>query len=272
MPPAVEVCWLLSPIRSGSSVTIYAAADALGCPVADEVFGPWDRTSPPYSYPAAQAQLRERFAAAGERLTPETVALAAGLFGALGAGDGILLCKHPHASIGPEEIRAHWPRHKVAVLMRNPLAAINSLYVRGWEAAAGGGSMIAYFATMAERWLASPHRLLYEDLQRDPAAYFRRLFAAWGFAPDEGMVQRAVAYKGSAYHSSSLERHRGDDPARVRSEQEWRVPGEIVDEYLAHPVMRRAFEAAGWSLRREAYLGAPGPAPVVGPMVEAKPA
>ncbi|HZW10162.1 MAG TPA: hypothetical protein VFF69_09690, partial [Phycisphaerales bacterium] len=238
MVPCVEVCWLLSPIRSGSSVTVYAAADALGCSVADEIFGPWDRTGPPYNYPEAQRMLRNSFVAGGERLTVQTVELAGRIFQQLGGPDGVLVCKHPHASIGPDEIRRHWPGHHCAVLMRNPLRALNSLFVRGWEEAAGGGSMIGYFATLAERWLADPHRLLYEDLQRDPCGYFRRLFRAWGFGPDEGLVQRAVRYRECAYHSSSGEKHAGDDPSRVRSEREWRVPEAIVDEYLAHPLMR----------------------------------
>jgi hypothetical protein len=253
MGSSVEVCWLLSPIRSGSSVTVYAAADALGCAVADEIFGPWDRTGPPYNYPEQQRVLRDSFAAAGERLTPQTIELAGQLLEHLGRLDGLVLCKHPHASIAPEEIRRHWPGHHCAVLLRNPLRALNSLYVRGWEAAAGGGSMIAYFATIAERWLADPNRLLYEDLQRDACGYFRRLFRAWGFGPDEGLVQRAVRYGQCAYHSSSGEKHAGDDPAQVRSEREWRVPDAIVEEYLAHPLMREVFELAGWPLEREAY-------------------
>jgi len=269
MASQVEVCWLLSPIRSGSSVTVYAAGDALGCPVADEIFGPWDRTGPPHNFPPSQRRLRDAFGAAGERLTKGVAALAGGVFTEMGGGDGLVICKHPHASIGPEEIREYWPRHRVAVLMRNPLAAINSLFVRGWEEAAGGGSMIDYFTTIAQRWLASTDRLLYEDLRRDPAAYFRKLFAAWGFGPDEGMVQRAVAYQATSYHSSSKERHAGDDPASVRSERAWAVPEAIVEAYLAHPAMRELFQAAGWPTEREAYEGradqGPGPAVRVAP-------
>lgn len=252
----IEVCWLLSPIRSGSSVTVYALADALACPVADEIFGPWDRTGPPYGYPEAQRTLRDRFAAAGERLTEETAALAGSLFEELGAGDGLVFCKHPHASISPDEIAGRWPHHRVAILLRNPLAALNSLYVRGWEQAAGGGSMIDYFATIARWWLGRPGGLLYEDLRRDPAAYFRRVLAAWGFGPDEGIAQRAAAYTRSSYHSSSRERDPADEPERVRSEREWLVPEEIVEEYLAHPLMREVFARAGWPLERERYLRA----------------
>ncbi len=255
-----QVCWLLSPIRSGSSVTVYAAGAGLGWPVADEVFGPWDRTGEPYHYPASHVRLLEAFQATGETLTGEIATLAAGVFGDIAeqADAPGVLCKHPHASIGPEHIAAHWPGHHSVVLLRNPLYALNSLFVRGWDEATGGGSMIGYFSTIGQRWLADPHRLVYEDLQQDAAGFFTRLYQAWGLEPTAERVERAVAYKAGHYHHSSRSQagaEPGDRPMRVRSARSWAVPEPIVAEYLADPLMREVFARAGWAIERGAYPG-----------------
>ena len=259
-----RVCWLLSPIRSGSSVTVYAAGAGLGWPVADEIFGPWDRTGEPYHYPRSQVQLLEAFKSTGECLTRDIANLATGIFRELleqhrAAG---VICKHPHASIGPAQIAEFWPEDRCVVLLRHPLFALNSLFVRGWDAATGGGSMLGYFSTIGKRWLADPHRLVYDDMQRDPAGYFTRIYEAWGVEPTAERLERAVRYRAAHYHHSSKSTEGaepGDRPTSVRSERKWAVPERIVVEYLADPLMREVFAAAGWSVEREAY-----PAPAEG--------
>ena len=54
-----RVLWLFTMTRSGSSAVTYASAKALGYAVADEPFGPWDRTGPPYRYPPEQVELHK---------------------------------------------------------------------------------------------------------------------------------------------------------------------------------------------------------------------
>ena len=81
---AVDVVWIFSLPRSGSSVTAYAAAKPFGAVVADEVFGPWDRTGEPYNYPALQTQLVEAYHGSRCVLTPEVVGIATELFELLG--------------------------------------------------------------------------------------------------------------------------------------------------------------------------------------------
>ncbi len=261
-----RVCWLFSPIRSGSSITVYAAGAALGWPVADEVFGPWDRTGAPYHYPRSQVALLEAFKAAGERLVPEVVPQAETVFREIAEActppaSGVI-SKHPHASIGPEDVAREWPEHRSVVLLRNPLLALNSLFVRGWDDATGGGDMLGYFSAIARRWLADPHRLVYEDLRTDPAAYFGRLFAAWGEKASPERIEAAIAYTRQHYHHSSKSTagsEPGDSPDAVRSERAWAVPEPIVETYLADPLMREVFGAAGWPVERGAYPAARPP-------------
>lgn len=259
MPSDLPVLWLFSPIRSGSSITVYAAGAGLQCPVADEIFGPWDRTGAPYNYPPSQITLMHAFGAAGHTLAPEVVPIATQVFTALArAGGGAprpVLCKHPHESISPDDVRRVWPAHRCVTLLRNPLFALNSLFVRGWDEATGGGSMIGYFSSIARRWLADPHRMVYEDLKRDPSAYFASLFAAWGLEPGEAAIARAVRYRETNYHHSSKARQ-AEDTAHVKSERAWRVPEPIVEEYLRDPLMREVFAAAGWPGERSGYPAA----------------
>jgi hypothetical protein len=249
---------LFSPIRSGSSISVYAAGAGLGFPVADEVFGPWDRTGSPYGYPRSHLQLIKAFKRADETLTSDVVSVADGVFRDftdLHRTD-TLICKHPHASIAPARVGEFWPEHRCVVLLRNPLFALNSLFVRGWDEATGGGSMIKYFSTIARRWIADPHRLVYDQMQRDPAGYFARLFEAWGLDATAERLGAAVTYRAAHYHHSSKSMQGakpGDSPTSVRSEQAWAVPEPIVTEYLADPLMREVFTQAGWSIERGAY-------------------
>jgi hypothetical protein len=258
MPISPQVCWLFSPIRSGSSITVYAAAAGLGWPVADEVFGPWDRTGTPYGYPRSHLDLIRAFKAAGEHLTRDVADLAERVFGEMAAHARApsVLCKHPHASIGPEDVSNFWPEHRTVVLLRNPLFALNSLFVRRWDAATGGGSMLGYFSTIARRWLADPNRLVYDGMQQDPAGFFARVYEAWGLEATPDRLAGAVAYRAAHYHHSSKSEaggEAGDAPGSVRSERAWAVPEAIVAEYLADPLMREVFAAAGWPTERDRY-------------------
>lgn len=263
MTTPLRVCWLLSPIRSGSSITVYAAGAALGWPVADEVFGPWDRTGPPYNYPRSQVALLEAFKATGEALEPNAAGLAATVFRELAAAHDPpaagVICKHPHASIGPEDVVRQWPDHRTVMLLRNPLYALNSLFVRGWDEATGGGDMLDYFSAIGRRWQADPNRLVYEDLRDDPRAYFGRLFAAWGEEASPERVNAAIGYTRDHYHHSSKSTaggEPGDSPDAVRSERAWAVPEPIIETYLADPLMREVFGLAGWPTGRDGYPAA----------------
>jgi len=62
--------------RSGSSAAVYASAQALGFAVADEPFGPWDRTKSPYNYPPEQVDLHKLHLSHNEKLCDETRELA----------------------------------------------------------------------------------------------------------------------------------------------------------------------------------------------------
>lgn len=259
-----RVRWLFSPIRSGSSITVYAAGAALGWPVADEVFGPWDRTGAPYHYPRSHLELIEAFRGAGERLTAGVAGVAERVFADLAAQQSpparAVICKHPHASIGPEDLPGFWPDAAPVVLMRNPLYALNSLFVRGWQEATGGTDMLGYFSTVGRRWLADPHRLTYERMRAEPREYFAALFRAWDAEPTPERIERALAYVEGHYHHSSKDTRGqtpGDSPASVRSERAWRLPEAIVRVYLSDPHMREVFREAGWPREREAY---PAPA------------
>lgn len=264
MTSPTRVCWLFSPIRSGSSITVYAAGAALGWPVADEVFGPWNRTGPPYHYPRSHVTLLEAFQRAGERLNGDIARLADTVFGEIAAAQDPpaagVISKHPHASFGPGDVRAHWPdvawQHRSVVVLRNPLFALNSLFVRGWDDATGGGDMLGYFSAIGERWLDDPNRLVYEQFREDPAAYFTRLLTAWDQDATPERIAAAIRYAQGHYHHSSKSTQGaepGDSPSAVRSERAWAVPEPIVAAYLSDPLMQRIFAEAGWPTERDGY-------------------
>jgi hypothetical protein len=116
--------------------------------------------------------------------------------------------------------------------------------------------MLGYFSTIGERWLGDPHRLVYDQMQLDPAGFFARLFEAWGFEATPDRLARATAYRAAHYHHSSRSTGGaapGTGPGNLHSERAWAVPEAIVAEYLAHGPMREVFRAAGWPTEREAY-------------------
>lgn len=243
----VQVCWIFSLARCGTSVTAYAAAAPWGHAVADEVFGPWDRTGPPYHYPPSQESLRRLFQETGEHITPEVVRLATEVFDEIGAETGRVISKHPHTMIEPDEFLASFPEHRYVYLLRNPLLRLNSLYARGWLGSIGPGHDLERFKVVAKRWQASPHRLVFEDLRRDPRGYFAKIWEAFGWEWGEAEMEAALAYQRGHYHESSKKLSQESKPDEVVSEGRFALPEDAVRMYLEDEVVRPLMEDVGWS-------------------------
>lgn len=250
---AVQVGWLFSLIRSGSSAAAYSAAAPWGVPVADEVFGPWDRTVAPYHFPPVQKELVREFKAAGFKLRPNVVALANELFEQMGRETGRVLSKCPHLMFTPEELAEAFPEHRAVYLIRNPLHRLNSHYHKGWQRMIEADNDLRVYKVFAERWLASPHRVVYDDLRKRPREFFRTLYEGWGWSYTEEDLDKAAAYRARSYHTSSKEVAPEKDTQRVDSERELLLPREVVDLYLNDPVVRPLMEQLGWPTRRSAY-------------------
>ena len=252
----VQVSWIFSLPRSGSSITAYAAAAPWGHCIADEVFGPWDRTYPPYHYPPLQIELMRAYAAAKWRMTPEVVGIANELFEVLGAPTGKVICKHPHLRPSPEEFRAAFPDHRALWLIRNPLRRLNSLYARGWTAVLRPNYELDHFKAFAHHWAAERNHLSFEAMKRDPRKYFASVYRAWGWWHEACNLDAATGYAGATYHASSaIVSEPGAIEAPV-SEGGWHAPEEAVEIYLADPEVARLARRLGWSTNPDAYLGA----------------
>lgn len=262
-----RVGWLFSMARSGSSAVCYAAAAPWRLPVADEPFGPWDRTGPPFFHPPVQLLLRDAFARAQCRLTPDVAALAAQLFDELAGRHDRLICKIPHEDPDPALVRSRFgPHHRVAFLLRNPLHRLNSLYRRGWLAACGPGFDLERFKRFARRWRAHPGRLVYDQLRTDPHAFFTALYRAWRWPVTRADLDVAVAYVRTRYHHRSRRVDPSRDPSRVLAETELALPPEAVETYLNDPFVRELMVELGWSTDPADYLPAmPGPATTTSP-------
>lgn len=263
----VRVLWLFSLIRSGSSIAAYAAAAPWGHTVADEPFGPWDRTGEPYSYPREQDELQREFGAAAHQMTPRVVELAGTLFRKLGtcgetgaAGSGTVIVKIPHDVPTPAQVVRTWPTQRAAFLLRNPLHRLNSLYVRGWldPSPIGPNFDLEQYRAFARAWLAQPAhlRVTYDMIRRDPAEMYRRFFIAWGLAFTREHVERAVAYAAEHYHHASRQVTSEHDTRKVVSESRMALPIEAVWTYLGDAEMRELFRVAGWSTSEDAYVRA----------------
>ncbi|MEM9661265.1 MAG: hypothetical protein AAF937_03035 [Planctomycetota bacterium] len=252
-----RVAWLFSLTRSGSSAATYASAHALGWAVADEPFGPWDRTGPPYNYPKAQVQLHRNHAAAGERLTAENNSLFERLIRDI-AGDaqapGVIV-KLPHDMIEPRDIDALRPADTTAYLIRDPIARLNSIYAREWDETVASPYDLERVRLFAHRVLRSPRpsRVTFDMLHRAPRRFFRRLWRAWRIDFTEAQVEDAVRYRARHYHESSAEQQPGRNPHRVLSEHRRSVPYEAVETYLADPVIAAVMAAAGWDESAPSY-------------------
>jgi len=250
-PPRVG--WICSLPRCGSSVAVYAAAAPFGLRVADEPFGPWDRTTPPYNYPQTHLDLIAAFRVAGETINEDVAPIVDRLFrefAALaneGRGDpeGRVVAKSPHLEPPPKQIAA-LPGHRVIVLLRNPLHRVNSLYARGWLESCGPNYDLERFRLLARSWRAAEHRLLYDQLRADPRAFFRAVYDAWGWDATDADVERAVAYASGHYHDSSLGLAKRD-PKKPLSERKRRLPREAIEAYLGDEEIAGLMREVGWS-------------------------
>jgi hypothetical protein len=260
----LRVAWLFSLIRSGSSVTAYAAAAPWDHAVADEPFGPWDRTAAPYNYPGEQASLMTLFDAAGHTIDDRVRLSAARFFNTLGRGSGAVIVKIPHDRPVPEDAARAFPDHRFAYLLRNPLHRLNSLYYRGQIRPVANGLPgpigpnhdLAGFTAFARRWRAEPDRLLYDDLHRDPRRFFGTLYRAWGWEYTPADVDRAADYARTHYHAASKLIAPRSNPRNVVSVAHRALPDEVIEAYLADPFVRELMAEAGWSVNPDDYRAA----------------
>jgi hypothetical protein len=242
-----RVAWLFSLTRSGSSAAVYASANALGWAVADEPFGPWDRTGPPYHYPPEQVRLHRDHLAAGERLTDQTNDLFQTVVESIAAthdAPGVIV-KLPHDMIEPRDVAAFRPTDTCAYLIRNPLSRLNSIYTRGWEETVQHPFDIERVKLFTHRIMRAPRssRVRFEMMQQTPRRFFRRLWRAWAIDFDEDQIEAAVRYRARHYHESSAQQQPGRNPHRVLSEHRRAVPAEAVACLPARPGHRLRLRA-----------------------------
>lgn len=284
--------WVFSLARSGSSATAYAAAAPWGHAVADEPFGPWDRTGEPYFYPREHLDLKREFYLAGERMDERTRELSERVLGEIAwrdaasggcdekRGTGCVVVKHPHTMLSPEDWRAHFRDssggrdeamagrasaacvHRRILLIRNPLHRLNSMLWRKQDAAVGANWDLQTFRVFARRWLeaAPEERIAYDELRRDPHSFFRRIYRAWEWDASQADVEKAVAYARAKYHDASAHVFAKADPTKgVVSEKQRALPREAVDAYLADDLVREVAREIGgvgggaWAMETAAY-------------------
>lgn len=262
----IHVGWVFSLVRSGSSAASYAAAAPWGLPVADELFGPWDRTGEPYNMPKRQAELVRAFRAVGHVLTAEIVGLAHEIIRELAerdeSGKGWVICKCPHLMFTPKDFNTWFGQaqsqgfaHHAAFLIRNPLRRVNSCYSRGWEHMLNDPYELGVYRTFLNRWKEADVRLRYEDMRTDPSRFFRTLYEGWTLPFTESDIEKACAYLGERYHDSSAESHKVQGELKPRSEGVWAAPPEVLDAYLADAQMLDFMDEQGWPTNRSAYEG-----------------
>lgn len=260
----VRVGWIFSLVRSGSSATAYAAASAWDAPVADEPFGPWDRTGPPYNLPPIQRDLVRAFAAMGHTLSAEVVGMANELFRTLAerSGGERVVCKCPHLLFDPSDFetwfggRSGDVTHGHVGLIRNPLHRVNSAYARNWERLLNDPYELEVYRTFMHRWKRMPGRFRFDRIVADPESAFAELHAAIGFGGTVKHAKASAEYLRANYHASSAEVS-GETPDKPKSEQGWAAPREVVDLYLADDEIATFMHEQGWPTRRTAYLGSP---------------
>ncbi|MFI4881953.1 MAG: hypothetical protein ACIAQU_05145 [Phycisphaerales bacterium JB064] len=246
--------WIFSLPRSGSSVTAYAAAHALGCPVADEPLGPWDRTGEPYNYPPAQAELVKAHLAGQCMLEdPATIALADRVLREIAGSSDAIVVKHPHLRPPPAQFRSAFPSHHAIWLARNPLTRLNSLYARGWTDALRPNYELDHYKAFAANWSASRVPLTFELFRTQPDKFFKKLFKAWKVKPSKAMIASAIEYAQAHYHGSSKELEQRETSAAL-SESAKALPEEAVRMYLADPAISKMMKRNRWPREAAAYL------------------
>jgi len=250
----LRIGWVFSLIRSGSSATAYGAAAPWGFPIADEALGPWVRTGPMYKYPKVQADLVQAFKDAKWTIDEAVVRLTNQLMRELGSATGGVVSKHPHLDFEPEDFKAAFPEHGAIYLIRNPLHRLNSIYTRGLHESCRPNHELDHFKTFAARWLRQPERerLVFDQLKRDPRAYYRAIFEAWGWPYEEADLETAAGYTGRNYHASCKETE-GSDPGRPVSESATSLPDEAIEAYLTDPFILDLMAHLGWSTDPASY-------------------
>jgi hypothetical protein len=287
MPDHPPIAWLFSMIRSGSSIAAYAAAAPFGGVVADEIFGPWVRTGPHYKFPPEQQTVTELFRTSAGVITPEIARAADTVFDKLARGEaGIPVCapghehllarvpeggrpivvKMPHDHPAPAEVARVWPHNPHAFLLRNPIDRLSSIILRGMlPAGSSGGPGTSITANwdlpqlqqFCRRWLDARERgkaLVYDDIRRDPPAFFRALYRAWNWPTADDTIAAAVAYSASNYHAMSIQKDTQADTARPASTQKRVAPRAAIELYLSDNTIVTAMRVAGWPTDPGVYL------------------
>lgn len=260
----VRVGWIFSLVRSGSSVTSYACAEPWKLAVADEPFGPWDRTGPPYNLPPVQRDLVRAFVAMGHTLSAEVVGMANELFRTLAerSDTGRVVCKCPHLLFDPDDFNTWFGGQSGEVthghigLIRNPLHRVNSAYARNWERLLNDPYELEVYRTFINRWQRMPHRFRFDQITADPVAAFRDIHKALGFGGTDDDARASADYLQGTYHASSAETS-NERSKRPRSESGWAAPDEVADVYLADEEITAFMREQGWPTRRAAYTGSP---------------
>ncbi len=260
----VRVGWVFSLVRSGSSVTSYACAAPWKLAVADEPFGPWDRTGPPYNLPPIQRDLVRAFAAMGHTLSAEVVGMANELFRTLAerGEESRVVCKCPHLLFDPSEFEIWFGgqsgdvTHGHIGLIRNPLHRVNSAYARGWERLLNDPYELEVYRTFLRQWKRMPHRFRFDQITDDPIGSFLALHKALGFGGTEQDARASAEYLSGTYHASSAETS-PDRPSTPVSESGWAAPHELADVYLNDEEIASFMQEQGWPTRRSAYIGSP---------------
>jgi hypothetical protein len=289
MPDHPPIAWLFSMIRSGSSIAAYAAAAPFGGVVADEIFGPWVRTGPYYKFPPEQRTVTELFRTSAGVITPEIARAANVVFEKLARGEaGIPVCapgredllegvpqggrpivvKMPHDHPAPAEVARVWPDQRHVFVLRNPVDRLSSIIGRGMlaEGSSGGpGTCItadwdlAQLRQFCARWLRARETgcaLVYDDLRRNPEAFFGGMYRAWGWDFDHRTIEDAKAYARSNYHAMSIQREQGADTERPLSTRKRMAPIAAIELYLSDSTILTAMREAGWPTEPGAYLEA----------------
>lgn len=262
----VHVGWIFSLVRSGSSAASYAAAAPWNLPVADELFGPWDRTGPPHNMPKRQAELVRAFRAVGHVLTAEIVGLAHDIIRELAerdeTGKGWVVCKCPHLMFTPKDFNtwfgatsAQGIEHHQAHLIRNPLRRANSCYARGWEHMLNDPYELGVYRTFLHRWNDAETKLRFEDMRATPHDFFKALYSGWGLPATDEEIGRACSYLAEQYHDSSAEKRTVASGFTPKSESGWAAPAELLDVYLADDEIHNFMHEQGWPVNRRAYEG-----------------
>lgn len=260
----IRVGWIFSLVRSGSSAASYGAAAPWGLPVADEIFGPWDRTGEPYNMPPKQAELVRAFQAVGHVLTSDVVGLAGEVLEDLAqrdpTGEGRVVCKCPHLMFTPKDFATWFGateafEHRAAYLIRNPVRRVNSCYARGWESFLNDPFELDVYRTFMRRWQGAMARLRFEDMRENPEDFFRDLYTGWGWAHDDDDLSRAAGYVRTKYHDASGDvRESSEAPVPV-SETTWATPAAVLDAYLYDDEVCTFMHEQGWPTSRRAYAG-----------------